>query len=510
MVVLFQGAVTGLRGWVLTWISARINTQWKTNLFHHLLGLPMNYFEARHMGDVLSRFISVELIQRTLTTNFVAAILDGLTGSLVIVLLAGYSLPLTCVVSGAFLAYAFLRWVSSQQLRHAQAEQIHRSANLQTSLMEAIRGIQTIKLANAEPERVARFANATVEVAYRDIIVQRIGIGFEALSLVLFGTQRVVIIALGALSVLNQEFSAGMLVAFLAYSELFTSRGKSLIDKWIEFKLLRLHAERIADIALTPPESDSESPFNGVLPHHAIEIDDVSFRYAESEPWIIKDCSFRIEPGESVAFFGPSGCGKTTLAKLLLGLLNPEEGIVRIGGIDIHKYGLQAYRNLFGAVMQEDQLFSGSIAENITLFDPASNLLHAKRAARQAAIHEEIMAMPMAYETLIGDMGSALSGGQKQRLLLARALYRKPTYLLLDEATSHLDIFNEERINSILRDLKITRIVIAHRPQTVASADQIFTLQDGRIRSCTNAEYIGPSKAESMIRFYHAQQEKAQ
>ncbi|HEV2842758.1 MAG TPA: peptidase domain-containing ABC transporter [Chthoniobacterales bacterium] len=504
IVVLFQGAVTGLRGWLLTWISARINAQWKTNLFHHLLGLPMDYFEKRHMGDVLSRFGSIEVIQHTLTTSFVTAMLDGITGLLVLVLLAAYSLPLTGLVLLVFGIYALLRWLSSHQLRNAQAEQIHQAAHQQTSLMESVRGIQTIKLANAQPERVTRFANMTVEVAHRDIIIQRIGITFEALNHFLFGTQRVVIIWLGALSVLNQQFSAGMLVAYIAYAELFTGRGRSLIDKWIEFRLLRLQAERIADIALTPPESQLEVGYSGPLPQTALEVDNLSFRYAESEPWILKSCSLRIEPGESVALVGASGCGKTTLAKLMLGLLQPQEGTVRIGGMDIRKYGLEAYRNLFGVVMQEDQLFSGSITDNITFFDPAPDLARAQLAARQAAVHEEILSMPMAYDTLIGDMGSALSGGQKQRLLLARALYREPKFLLLDEATSHLDIFNEERVNAAIRDLQITRIVIAHRPETIVSADQIFTLQNGYIRSCTNVEYIDASRAESMIRFHHA------
>jgi ATP-binding cassette subfamily B protein RaxB len=504
VVVLFQGAVTGLRGWVLTWISARINTQWKTNLFHHLLRLPMDYFQKRHMGDVLSRFDSIEVIQQTVTTSFVTAILDGITGVLVLVLLAAYSLPLTGIILLAFAVYALLRWLSSQRLRNAQAEQIQQTAQQRTSLMESVRGIQTIKLANAQPERITRFGNMGVEVAHRDLIIQRIEITFEALNHFVFGTQRVLIIWLGALSVLNQQFSAGMLVAFIAYSELFTGRGRSLIDKWIAFRLLRLQAERIADIALTPPEAYSESVYTGVLPHTGIEVDNLSFRYAESEPWILKNCSFRVEPGESVALIGASGCGKTTLAKLLLGLLIPQKGAVRIGGVDIRKYGLEAYRNLFGVVMQEDQLFSGSITDNIIFFDPTPDLARAERAARQAAVHEEIVAMPMAYDTLIGDMGSALSGGQKQRLLLARALYRGPSYLLLDEATSHLDILNEEKVNSAIRDLQITRIVIAHRPETIVSADKIFTLQNGSITSCTNVEYIDSSTAESMIRYHHA------
>jgi ATP-binding cassette subfamily B protein RaxB len=503
-VVLFQSVVTALRGWVLTWMSARINTQWKTNLFHHLLRLPMDYFEKRHMGDVLSRFVSIEVVQHTLTTNFVAAMLDGLTGSLVLILLAAYSLPLTGVVLLAFTTYGLLRWLSSRQLRNAQAEQIHQTAHLQTSLVESVRGIQTIKLANAQPERVTRFANNTVEVAHRDLTIQRIGISFEALNHLIFGTQRVILIWLGALSVLNQRFSAGMLVAFIAYSELLTGRGRSLVDKLIEFRLLRLQAERIADIAHTPPERDSESTYTGSLPHGALEVDNLSFRYAEAEPWILTNCSFRVEPGESVALVGSSGCGKTTLAKLILGLLQPQAGAVRIGGIDIRKYGLEPYRNLFGVVMQEDQLFSGSITDNITFFDPAPDLSRAQLAARQAAVDEEILSMPMGYETLIGDMGSALSGGQKQRLLLARALYREPKYLLLDEATSHLDILNEKRVNAAIRELKITRIVIAHRLETIVSADQVFTLENGDIRSCTNAEYIGASRAESMIRFNHA------
>jgi ATP-binding cassette subfamily B protein RaxB len=503
-VVLFQGAVTGLRGWILTWISARISTQWKTNLFHHLLRLPMDFFEKRHMGDVLTRFASIEAIQHTLTTSFVTAILDGITGLLVLILLAAYSPSLTGVILLVFGVYALLRWFSSQQLRDAQAEQIHHAANLATSLMECVRGVQTIKLANAQPERVTRFANMSVDVAHREITIQRIGITFEALNYFIFGAQRVVIIWLGALSVLNQQFSAGMLVAFLAYAELFTSRGRSLVDKWVEFRLLRLHAERIGDIALSPPEKHLEIAYTGSLLEPGIEVADLSFRYAESEPWILRNCSLRVEPGESVALVGASGCGKTTLAKLLLGLLEPEEGGIRIGGVDIRKYGLEAYRNLFGAVMQEDQLFSGSISDNITFFDPNPDLSRGELAARQAAVHEEVLAMPMGYETLIGDMGSALSGGQKQRLLLARALYRQPKYLLLDEATSHLDIFNEEKVNAAIRDLQITRIVIAHRPETIVSADRIFTLQNGYIRSCTNVEYIDASRAESMIRFHHA------
>ena len=345
----------------------------------------MDYFESATWRCALTVWVDRGYPQ-TLTSSFVTAMLDGITGLLVLVLLAAYSLPLTGIVLLVFGIYALLRWLSSHRLRNAQAEQIHQAAHQQTSLMESVRGIQTIKLANAQPERVTRFANMTVEVAHRDIIIQRIGITFEALNHFLFGTQRVVIIWLGALSVLNQQFSAGMLVAFIAYAELFTGRGRSLIDKWIEFRLLGLEAERIADIALTQPESHAQVGYSGSLPQTALEIDNLSFRYAESEPWILKSCSLRIEPGESVALVGASGCGKTTLAKLLLGLLQPQEGTVRIGGMDIRKYGLEAYRNLFGVVMQEDQLFSGSITDNITFFDPTPTFPRGVGAARRPSM----------------------------------------------------------------------------------------------------------------------------
>ncbi len=495
--VIVQGAVVALRGRVITWLGAWINSQWKTNLFHHLLRLPMSFFERRHMGDILSRFGSIEVIQHTLTTNFVAAVLDGMTGLLLILLLLAYSAKLTTLVLGAFFTYVVLRWASVRRLRNAQAEQIYHAAYQQSSLMESVRGIQTIKLANVEPERVMLYANMTVELAQRELTVQRIGSTFEAVDYVVFGAQRVAVLWLGATSVLDLQFSVGMLVAFIAYAELFTGRAKSLVNKMVDFRLLRLQSERLGDIALAAPESTSTTVHLGSLPHFAIEVKDVSFRYAEGEPWIIKNCSFKVEPESSVALVGPSGCGKTTMAKLILGLLEPREGTICIGGIDIRTFGLESYRRLFGTVMQEDQLFSGSILDNITFFDPTPDFERMERAACRAAIHDEILSMPMAYQTVIGDMGSALSGGQKQRVLLARALYRDPKYLLLDEATSHLDIFNEERVNAAIRDLQITRIIIAHRPETILSADHVFALQKGYVTSCTSNEYFAASRAEA-------------
>ena len=240
--------------------------------------------------------------------------------------------------------------------------------------------------------------------------------------------------------------------------------------------MLGLHAERVADIALTEPEAELHGTYTGPDPEPRLEVKHLSFRYADGEPWVIQDLSFSIAPGESLAIAAPSGTGKTTLAKLVLGLLEPSEGQILFGGVDIRTLGMVRYRSLVGAVMQEDTLFAGSIADNIALFDPDTTPLKVEAVARQAQIHDEIAAMPMGYQTLVGDMGSSLSGGQKQRVLLARALYRKPQFLVLDEATSHLDVAKEREINAIVKRMQLTRLVLAHRPETLANSDRVLQI----------------------------------
>lgn len=478
-----QTGLTIARGWVLSWLGATLNAQWVTNLFSHLLNLPLDYFEKRHMGDIVSRFSSVQSIQNTLTGSFVEAILDGLMGLLALVILCLYSLPLTGCVLIVFALYGLLRWALYRTLWRINEEQLVYGARQQTELMESVRGVQAVKLANKQSERKARLTNATLEAAKRIMHAQRITLAFGAINQYLFGTQRIVLIALGAYLTIEGKFSAGMLIAFVTYAGQFSAKIGGLIDKIVDFRMLKLHAERIADIALTEPEKHTHG-VRGVArlePEPRIEIKNLSFRYAEGEPWILRNLNLTIHAGEAVAIVGPSGCGKSTLAKLLLGLLEPSEGSIEIGGNDIKRYGLDNYRKLIGAVMQNDTLFGGTIADNISFFDGDATMERIILAASVAKIHDEIMAMPMAYESLVGDMGSALSGGQQQRIVLARALYRKPRILVLDEATSHLDLRCENAINTAIRQLAVTRLILAHRPETIASADRIARLENGNI-----------------------------
>ena len=473
-IAVFSALVTAARSWAVTWLGTTLNVQWASNLFGHLMQLPLGWFEKRHVGDIVSRFGSIQTIQRTLTTQFIGSLLDGLMSAVTLMVMAFYSIWLTVLVVGLFLAYGVIRWMFFNPLRRANEEQIIYAARQQSELLESIRGAMPIKLANKQSERLSRYANATVSTANREIGIQRLGIAFTLSNQLMFGIGRVAMIWIAAKLALRNEFTAGMLIAFIAYADQFTSRAAGLIDKWVDFSMLKLHAERVADIALTAPEKMAEAVWSGSIPEASIELCNVSFRYVEGEPWILKDCSLRIEAGESVAIVGPSGCGKSTLAKIVLGLLQPSEGEVRFGGIDIRKLGLDNYRQWIGAVMQEDQLFAGSVADNISFFDPGTTSARVEAAARLAAIHDDISAMPMGYQSLVGDMGSSLSGGQKQRAILARALYRRPKLLVLDEATSHLDVERERLVNAAIQRLNITRIVIAHRPETVTAAGKII------------------------------------
>jgi ATP-binding cassette subfamily B protein RaxB len=483
LLMLIQTTIGLARSWVVLFMSTHLALQWNANVFTHLLRLPVAWFEKRHLGDVVSRFGSVAAIQRTLTTSFVEAILDGVMAVATLVMMLFYSVALSAIVAVSLVIYGVLRWAAYGPLRRATEEQIALNAKASSLFMESVRAVTSIKLFNHEDERGARWLNATVDATNRALATEQMTIGYRVVHTLLSGTENILIVYLGALLVMDNAFSVGMLFAFVSYKSSFSGRVASLIDKFVQVKMLRLHGERLADIVLEAPERNPTPQHVEREPRDlTIEVRNLSFRYADAEPWVLRHIDLTIEPGEAVAIVGPSGCGKTTLLKILLGLLPPSEGEVRVGGIRIEQLGLRAYRRLVAAVMQDDQLVAGSIAENISFFDLRPDQSRIETCARIAAIDAEIAAMPMGYATLIGDMGTALSGGQKQRILLARALYKRPKVLFLDEATSHLDLAAEAAVNAAVRNLKLTRVIVAHRPQTIASADRVIVLEGGRVK----------------------------
>ncbi|UXA67932.1 peptidase domain-containing ABC transporter [Xanthomonas prunicola] len=481
LALLLQIGIGLLRGWSVVYLSSRLGLQWMGNVFAHLMKLPLDFFEKRHLGDITSRMASVQTIQRTLTTSFVESIIDGLMAGVTLGLMLVYSWKLALVTLLAVTLYLAIRALAYRPVRDRTEQQLVAAARQQTHLLESLRGMQSLKIAGEQSQRRSTYENLLNDTVNQDVRLARMGLGFNTISQLVFGLERIAVIWIGATLTLDNVFSVGMLVAYLAYKDQFAMRVSGLIDKWIEFRMLRLHGERLADIVLTPPEHDHALPEALPPAEPRIEVEGLSFRYAEGEPWVLRDCSFSIQAGESVAIIGSSGCGKTTLLKLLLGLLQPTEGVIRIGGHDLHKIGPRTVRAMVGAVMQDDQLFAGSIADNIGFFDQDFDLARIEAAARLAAVHEDIAAMPMGYHGLIGDMGSSLSGGQKQRIILARALYRQPRLLVLDEATSHLDVMRERLVNAAVRQLKLTKVIVAHRPETIASADRVIVLEQGRI-----------------------------
>lgn len=481
LMLVIQTGISLARGWTVMYLATHLNLQWAGNVFGHMLRLPVVWFEKRHLGDIVSRFGSIGSIQQTLTTGFIEAMLDGLMTVATLSMMLLYSVKLTVVVLTAVFLYALLRALSYRPLREASQESLVLSAKEQSCFLETIRGAQAIKLFGRELDRQSRWLNLKVDSVNRSVRTQKFMLWFGIANTGLFGVQGLLLFWLGAHMVMDGVFTVGMLFAFTSYSGQFTGRLSSLIDKFVSFRMLSLHGERLADIVLEPAEEDAQHDVEAghLLPR--IELIDVSFRYGQGESWVIRHLNLTIEPGESVALVGASGCGKTTVVKLILGMLSPTEGEIRYGGTPIQTLGHRAYRQAMAAVMQDDHLLSGSLAENISFFDPHIDQSLVESCAKLAAIHDDIAAMPMGYHTLTGDMGTTLSGGQKQRVLLARALYKSPKVLVLDEATSHLDVDRERLVNQSICALDITRICVAHRPETIAMSGRVVRLNKGVI-----------------------------
>ncbi|MBN8488650.1 MAG: peptidase domain-containing ABC transporter [Burkholderiales bacterium] len=482
LLLLVQQVFTVARAWLVLRVGTQLRVQWRSNVLQHLLKLPLDWFARRHLGDVMSRFGSVSNIQQVLTTTFIETALDGLMVLFTLGLMLLYSPWLTLFAVLAVLAYALLRALRYRPLREASAERLVRGALESSHLLETVRGIRTLRLFDRTPERMAAWQTLMVAEVNAGLKVQRLDIVYRTARRLLTGLAGLGLLWLGAREVMAGTLSVGMLLAFLAYRGQFDSRFGELINKYFDLRMLQIDAQRLSDIVLTAPEAEgpaAAAPTSAQPP--AIELDGLAFRYAEGTPEVLRGLSLRIAAGESVAITGPSGCGKTTLLNLLLGVHLPQRGEIRIDGQPLPTLGLARWRAQVGTVLQDDTLFAGSIADNISCFDPRPDPAWIEQCARLAAVHEDIARMPMGYHSLVGDMGSTLSGGQRQRVVLARALYRRPRVLILDEATSHLDLAREAEVGSAIARQPMTRILVAHRPQTLMLADRVIEIGEGGV-----------------------------
>ncbi|NTF46656.1 ABC transporter [Rhizobium sp. AC27/96] len=474
LLVLFQAGSRLVRSWSIMVMATNLTVQFSSSLFSHLVRLPVDYFTKRHVGDVVSRFSSLDQIQRTLTGSLVTPLIDGVMAIGMLAMMAIYGGWLVSIPVVTTLVYIVIRVAAYAPYRQASEEQIVFSAKRDTHLMETVRGILSLKLFDLRLRRQLGWLNLLINSTNAKLRMDKLDIFFAAGTETLFGLDRVAMLYLGGVGIVAGHLSVGMLLAFLSYKDDFTRRIESLINTAIQFRMLSLHTERVSDVVLSQPEEDGQDlPMLKLSRPGALEVRRLSFSYGEGESEILRNFDFAFEPGECVAIVGPSGCGKSTLLKILAGVIAPTSGEILIGGAPIRTIGLYNYRNLVACVMQGDQMFAGSIVDNITAFDPKPDFERVVSCAQTAALHSDILRMPMRYQTLVGDMGSTLSGGQAQRLFLARALYKQPTYLFLDEATSHLDEANESIVNDAIQQLKLTRIIVAHRPSTIAKADRV-------------------------------------
>jgi len=468
------------RGWFAISLSTQFAVQWSMRMKDHMLKLPLKWFELRHIGDISAKFQSIQTIQSTVTGKFIEVLFDGVFSVFTLAIMAIYSWKLALIAVAALLGYAALRIFPHHIYHKVNDEIISLDAKSQSVFIENIRGIQTIKLNNIEGVRGALWHNGVISASNKKIKSQIITLTFTSGYGLIFLVENVSVLGIGASMAMEGSITVGMLMAYLAYKSDFSGRMQRLIDNTMSIRLLRLHIDRAADIALSKKEPSEnghmlalnaeEAALGGI----AVRLENVGFRYSEDLPWVFRGVSLTIEPGQHVCFHGITGCGKTTLAKIILGLLEPTEGIIYIDETPLNQFGIVAWRSSVAAVMQDDHLLSASIRENVSCFSSEVSLEQISKVLRQAEIMEEVSRMPMGMNTFIGDMGSSLSGGQRQRIMLARALCKVPRVLVLDEATSHLDTATESRINATINSLNITRITIAHRPETITSASVRF------------------------------------
>ncbi|MBM4206055.1 MAG: peptidase domain-containing ABC transporter [Gammaproteobacteria bacterium] len=491
----FEAVINAVRTWGVAVASARLSQLLTTSLMRHLLALPLPFFERRHTGDLLTRIGSLDAVRSILATSVVGLCVDGTVVLLTATVLCIYDATLGLLAVGMLILLALLRLALYSHQRQLDDTYLHEQAGEQTCTIETLRTLASVRAVNGESQRLARMSERITRRIASGLDVARFQVNTTLVESLLQGALHITIIWFAANKVMHtpELFSLGMLFAFMAWKGQFSDRAGSLVGHLISCRLLELHLARLADITATTGTVITDRLGTTDRLSGDIQIQRLSFRHSPMEAWVLQELDVLIPAGRMTAIIGASGTGKTTLAKLLLGLCEPEGGSIAVGGVPLCRENMVLWRRSTGVVLQDDQLLAGTVADNIAFQSGDMDLERVQQAAEFAGLHEEICRMPMGYLSLVGDLGSSLSSGQKQRLLIARALYRKPDVLLLDEGSAHLDPVSEAKLAELLAAIPCTRIVIAHRPAWVQYADQILELTDGRLVDVTGQWRARPS-----------------
>lgn len=454
-----------------------------SNVFSHLMQLHSDWFNKRSPADVANRFDSANTIHKTLTTSTITAFIDGLVAFLALIIMFFYSKSMAGLVTVDFIIYITMRYVWFSNYRQMSAGLLAQTSRLQSFIWETLKGISTIKQFSGAEQRHRNYVTILSKFVNIQSNLSNVNTAYNFFHDLLFGLERIILLYLGVKQILSAQLSIGMFIAFMSFRENFTAKITNLTNTLVEFRALSVHLDRLSDILLTEKEYHPSLPYlgEGVIIKGKVSLKNVTYSYSNFDSNVIENCSFDIPAGKITAIVAKSGKGKSTLIKIIAGQIIPKSGSILIDDKPLTQFMHKNNKNVISLVKQDDTLFAGTILENISLLDANPNMELVINSAKTANIHEEIQSMTMAYNTMIGQLGTGLSGGQTQRIMLARALYKQPKILILDEATSHLDLINEKIINENLRKLEITQIIVAHRPETILNSDFIYNLENNEL-----------------------------
>jgi ABC-type bacteriocin/lantibiotic exporter with double-glycine peptidase domain len=479
--VAFQFLSSLLRSYLLLYLRTRLDTRMTLDFLDHLVDLPYAFFQQRSAGDLIMRMSSNATVREILTSGALSAVLDGTLVTLYLVLLFAASWGLGLLVVALGMARVGLFLLTRHRQRELMSRSLQAEARSQSFQVNLLAGIETLKAAGAEHRSVDQWSHLFVDVLNVSLDRGRLTAAVDAALAALATGSPLIILVFGALQVLEGDLTLGTMLALNALAAGFLTPLSQLVQTAFQLQILGSYLDRIDDVLDTQREQDRSKVSPAGRLKGSIRLEGVSFRYGPLAPYAVSEVSIEIPAGRFVALVGPSGAGKSTLASLLVGLYQPSEGRILFDGRDLTELDLRTVRSQVGIVPQHPYLFGTSIRANVALSDPSLPLARVVEAAQRAHIHDDVLAMPMGYETVLADGGASLSGGQRQRLALARALVHRPAILLLDEATSSLDTVTEVRIQRELAALRSTRIVIAHRLSTIRDADLILVMDAGKV-----------------------------
>jgi ABC-type bacteriocin/lantibiotic exporter with double-glycine peptidase domain len=479
--VVFQFISALVRSHLLLHLRTHLDARLTVGFLDHLVRLPFPFFQLRSAGDLMNRLNSNATVREILTSGVLSAVLDGGLVIIFLVLLFVGSWQMALLALGLAILQILVLVFSRGRQKELMVRNLEVSANSQSYEVELFTGIQTLKAMGLEDRAVRHWSNLYVDVLNVSLERGRLTAVTDACNSTLRMASPLVTLSVGTLLVLDGYLSLGDMLALNALAGSFLTPIANLVTAGFQLQLVSSYLTRLDDVLRAEPEQAETTVRKAHKLEGSIQLEQVSFRYGTRSALVVQDVSLEVKAGQFVAIVGRSGAGKSTLAHMLLGLYLPTSGVIRYDGVALHEMDLQEVRRQMGVVMQVPSLFRGDIRRNIAYADPTLPLEKIIDAARRAQIHDEIMAMPMNYETVLAEMGLSLSGGQRQRLALARAVVHDPPILLLDEATNALDVKTERAVQDAIAQMKCTRVVIAHRLSTIQNADLILVMDQGRL-----------------------------